>query len=686
MSIRRGLLVGILASSCIEAAAQGWELVRGRLEGATPLAFAQSSRTGRLWVSTGELLYTAPTLGTAWTAVTSLPFPLQAIALAIDGTSEALLVVTPYGLWRSTDDGATWAQTHPIVADRGTRLYVHPTYPNVVVAVRGQMLWRSTDAGATWEPMTLPPGTLYEGCPFGALADVWAWSSAGLFRSSDGGTSWEAVSTTLPAQPVQSLALTSGIEPSICLLLPSGVYRSTDGVNWTETTLPPGVLPRALFAAGNTVVAVAPGSLLVLRADNSWQPVYTGYTDHITALLPVAPDRILVGSALRGVELYRWTPQPQWQALRTGMDAPPIVWLARRGSASILAGPSGVFWTDSDLAGLDNITLTLPKPAPITGFAAYPAGVVIATPGGIHRYVRSTGQWHTLSETLPTVGAITALAVTPGGDTIVALSEFGELVRSTDGGTSWETPPLTLQLSQLLAADGTVYGFGDDGLFRSTDAGATWQPVSGYPQQACHLLSIHPTSPQHLLAASTLPGSRTGKLYRSTDGGQSWQELPASSILSRGLTSIGAGSTASTWYLGTLEGEVFYTADGGLSWSSLGIVKSGLPIYAIGELGQSVLVGTRQGVWQRTVASVSLSTEPVPFTAWSDGEQLFVHCTSSAPGTLELFTLTGQRCALWDIAPAGDRLVLRLPPHAAGAYILRLQQGHRRHYVVLILP
>lgn len=677
---RWGLLL-VLGSAPLWS--QGWGRVSGRLEAATPIALVQSTRTGRLWVSTGEALYTTPTIGTGWSLVTTLPFSTSTLALAADGAAEALLACTPYGLWRSTDDGATWAQVHPPLGSTA-RLRVHPSYPNVVLGLRGQSLWRSTDAGATWESVTAPPGVLYDACPFGALSDLVAWTNQGMFRSTDGGSSWEPVSADLPTQPVVSLAVTTGAEPSICLALPAGVYRSTDGITWMQTTVS-GALPRALFAAGSNLAAVAPGALLVLRGGTTWESVYTGYTDHVTVLLPVGSDRMLVGSALRGLELYRWVPQPQWQPLRTGMDAPSILWLARTGTGLVVGGPSGIFWSDSDIAGLDNITLSLPQPAPITGFALHRGGVTVATAAGLFRYQRSTGQWQPLGTEPPVVGALHALGVSPSGDTLVALSEFGELVRSTDAGASWQLPDFPYRCTAVAAFGSLFYAFGDDGLFRSSDAGATWEPVAGYPARACYLLVAHPANSALLLASSTLPGTRTGALYRSTDGGRQWSALPVPELLARGIATLAAGEDSQTWYAGTIEGEVFRSSDGGTSWHSLGTIGNGLPVQALLELGPTLLAGTQRGLWQQQLVSVPTEVVHPPLIGYSNGI-VELRIPEAAPVQVRLYDVRGGLVATWDITESSGYLRLPLPPCAPGLYVLRLRTQRGWHSAWFLAP
>ncbi|MEN3027315.1 MAG: hypothetical protein ABDH31_06400 [Chlorobiota bacterium] len=684
MNAAQGIFI-LAALIVAEAGAQGWTRIRGQVEAATPTAIVLSPRTGRLWMSADGVLYTTPAVGAAWNGITTFPLTVSSVALASMGTLEVLLVTTPYGLWRSTDEGVTWMQVHPVLADRGTRLRVHPLYPNVVVSIRGQMAWQSRDAGALWEPIPLPQGTLYDLCPFGALNDILAWTSAGLFRSTDGGSSWQSVASSLPNEPVVDLATTSGVEPSICVVLPSGVYRSFDGTTWIATSLP-GTPPRGIFASHAGVAAISRGALLVLRANNTWETVYSGYTDHITVLLPIAPGRLLVGSAIRGVELYQWSPYASWQAVRTGLDSPPILWSAQLDSAFVVGGPAGLFWSDTDATSLSNIALSLPRPLPLTAAGMYRSGVVVATSLGIYRYDHSTGAWRVLTEDLPIVGSLVSIAVSSSGDTILALSDLGELIRSIDGGTAWELPALNFRVASVIASGGSSFlAFGADGIVQSTDAGSTWQPIGSYPGGECYFLVSHPAAPQILLAASSLPNTRGGRLYRSTDGGQSWQTIGTADPLLRGLTALAAGTSTAIWYAGTLEGEVFRSTDGGLSWRSLGTVGDGLPVYALLERPTELLAGTPRGLWRSSPTSAELSLPGAGAILRYAAGTLTVDLPTEAAVELCLFTLNGELIGCWEHHSAA-RLQFAFPSVAAGVYLATLRFSGGFHSQVLPVP
>src|SRR3954469_24627959 len=60
-----------------------------------------------------------------------------------------------------------------------------------------------------------------------------------------------------------------------------------------------------------------------------------------------------------------------------------------------------------------------------------------------------------------------------------------------------------------------------NGLYRSADGGATWEPANtGLTASAFRCIAPDPLRPGALLA-----GTEPARLYRSEDGGRQWQEL-----------------------------------------------------------------------------------------------------------------------------------------------------------------
>src|SRR5262249_7778400 len=109
---------------------------------------------------------------------------------------------------KSQDEGASWMavgsfpnEVHAVVID--------PQRPSNVYAVSGQLIFKSTDGGGTWEALRAPrvapmPTPLCDDCDTPFLADVGAFAIdpqqpdilyaggyAGVSKSTDGGSSWK---------------------------------------------------------------------------------------------------------------------------------------------------------------------------------------------------------------------------------------------------------------------------------------------------------------------------------------------------------------------------------------------------------------------------------------------------------------------------------------------------------------
>ena len=72
----------------------------------------------------------------------------------------------------------------------------------------------------------------------------------------------------------------------------------------------------------------------------------------------------------------------------------------------------------------------------------------------------------------------------------------------------------------------TLYASSGDGVFKSTDAGASWQTMNtGLPDTRIVSVTIHPTQPSRLYAVAV-----SGQVFRSANGAANWQlqgQLPA---------------------------------------------------------------------------------------------------------------------------------------------------------------
>lgn len=139
----------------------------------------------------------------------------------------------------------------------------------------------------------------------------------------------------------------------------------------------------------------------------------------------------------------------------------------------------------------------------------------------------------------------------------------------------------TLALATDPVNPSTLYAGTYDGVFKSTDGGASWNPANiGLPPTdpegyyaSVDGLAIDPQNPSTLYAVANPPNAQGEVLFKSIDGGANWRQagsgLPASDF----TLSIDPQNTR-TLYAGTGKG-VFKSTNGGMDWNS---VSAGLPV------------------------------------------------------------------------------------------------------------
>jgi hypothetical protein len=170
--------------------------------------------------------------------------------------------------------------------------------------------------------------------------------------------------------------------------------------------------------------------------------------------------------------------------------------------------------------------------------------------------------WHKTSG--PLGGPINAMAISPAGTILV--STFGEsgIYRSTDLGATWiPTNPYSYATFFGVGSDGVLLAGNGVGIDRSTDDGLTWQ--TAYMNYIHEGVSFARSPDGDLYA-----GMNVGGVLRSTDNGASWLSagLAASftSVRSLAVTPNGhvfAGVSGS----GEYESGVYRSTDNGTSWT-----------------------------------------------------------------------------------------------------------------------
>src|SRR6266849_3808927 len=192
-------------------------------------------------------------------------------------------------------------------------------------------------------------------------------------------------------------------------------------------------------------------------------------------------------------------------------------------------------------------------------------------------------------------GRVTAIAVNPQNNDVVYLgAASGGIWKSTDGGASWTpltdfqpslaTGSLAIDPSSCTADDcttiyvgtGEVYGssiyFGA-GILKSTDAGATWTKVAAISGQGTGLsFDVNNSG----LVYAALSQATAAGIYRSTDHGVTWSRLSGTGVNLFPATGVGyIALSVVSGAAGAAGGATLYAAVQQLNSNSLrGVWKS----------------------------------------------------------------------------------------------------------------
>ena len=638
---------------------------------------------GGLWKSTDAGMTYSPIWPSDWGQ------GMGALAIAPDGTLYAgtgeanpgggSIVFGGTGIYRSRDKGATWE--HVGLPDSGAigRIVVDPKNPNrIFVAAAGDLfnpggergVYRSTDGGDTWTlalagandttgavDLAIDPAN-----PDRVFAAMWdhrrepdlrryGGEGSGVFRTTNGGTSWERLGTGLPAVSPNVGRIGIAVAPNLPNVVYAivntaagpfeGFYKSVDGgTTWAKTS-----------AAGN------PGDLFFSQSTFGW---WFGriYVSPLNANHVFVAGVALTASQDGGLTFVPHTgPHADQHAMAWDPKVPGRVYLGNDGGMyrhdqGALTPAGWVKATDQPWMQFYSINVSQQDPTRLVG-GLQDNGCTRSYPGNWNSYCggdgvstgidptdqnfvygcsqygncsRSTNGADTNARFGATVSSRrnwqTAITFDPNNTNVMYY--VGDVVnRSTDKGATWKaiSPPLSTNAGRDKSypfgtattvavaptdSDRIYVGFDEGTIWKTRDQGTTWQQIDPevLPGEWVSRIAVDPADEETLYA--TFSGFRSGvrdaKVMRSDDGGDSWTDIsgnlpdaPVNDIILTGQQMI----------VGTDVG-VFTSSDGGSRWLRLG---SGLPMAAVMDIDyqaatDTVVAGTfGRGIWSVPLGS-----------------------------------------------------------------------------------
>jgi PKD repeat protein len=589
-----------------------------RFDPINPQILYTGAPSGGLWKSIDN--------GVSWTTATDKLSSIGCSDIAIDYTNTQILYLATgdgdaadtysIGVLKSTDGGATWNTTGlnwTVTQQRRiSKLLIHPTNPLILIAGTSAGIFRTINGGTNWTQVSTATGIKDMEFKPRDPSVVYACSKSFL-RSTDNGITWSTISATLPASTSvarMAIAVTPHDSTYVYILAGSstdngflGLYRSTDsGATFTTRSTTPNLL------GWNTT-----------GSDEGGQAWY----DLAIAASPTNKEDVYIG----GVNIWRstnggttWTLNAHWYGgggkPYVHADIHDLIFLPGSGTTLLSANDGGVFRTTNSGTGWTDISKNL-QIAQIyrIGLSTSNASLLITghQDNGTNRMNNTT--W---SEIVGGDGMECFIDRTNNNNMYASLY-YGDFRRSTNGGGSftsivsgltgnagWVTPWL-----QDPVTANTLYA-GYNQVFKSTNQGTSWSQIgtiSGSGNLVA--LAVAPSDVQVIYAA------RATSMFKSINGGTTWTAittgLPTSSAQ---ITYITVHPTDANRLWVTFSGystgnKIFTSINGGSNWTNFSTGLPNLPANCVTfQKGSAdgIYIGTDVGVYYRDNTMTSWQT------------------------------------------------------------------------------
>lgn len=540
---------------------------------------AEDPYTGYIWTRANNRIYFSTDRGESWNYVGLEGKILGGFAFGSEGTIFA-------GSFRSQDEGESWQRVNLADSISISSLTFHNA-DNTLLAATKYGVYSSDDDGENWQILTQERVQKV----WSAKGSILALTNSDypevdkLIQSKDNGESWSTIPTPWTGDVNDYMYTRDGTSYLLMYDYNSeryGLYRSSDlGEPW-------GLLSSEEF--GHTFLGITPGRELIIESQNR---IY-GYSleTNQASLIFEMPDRngrfvssyrSITSSALAAdgsIYLYgsdsdfmrtddlgaTFVPLDGTGVIGTAVDQIEIdiesgdIWAGTNGYGVFLSSDQGETWANRGL-----ITYSLSA----FSLGNQPGELWAATyRDGLFRSINSGENWH-FFESDSLNGQVYDFEYDQAADIRYALL-YDDLYYSKDQGESWigmNVPHDNAGHEQpvegfVVGPNGDIYArilfgqiTGENGLFRTSDLGTTWEMVhEGFFERPWRSKLMFDSS-------GTLWLGENKFLYRSFDNGITWEEVLSFQTRINALLETPDGS----FWIGHYDG-LMRSVDGGNTW------------------------------------------------------------------------------------------------------------------------
>ena len=528
-------------------------------------------------VCSGQTCYASGTFGTllkstdggnGWQGVvTGLTLDLRRVRLA--GSPDRLVVGGGCSLRRSDDGGETFERLPFTASDASCpaalAAFAFPSSNHGYLALLDGSVLSTADGGRTFSRRTpVPSGAVIDLVCTSDATCLAGTATGQIQRTNDGGVSW-----SLAGQIGVQLNGLEQADATTLYAVGQGLtlFKSTDGgVSWERkavTGVPPTDIMSIRCAGPDTCLLATRDSRRVVRTDDGGESFTSvvAPTESAVAVEMASPTRAIavggVGSAVVSDDAGE-----SWRLVGTRLTDEFSVLEAATGAIAYAGGPGGSLARTAD-GGKSWTNVSPPTSVAIRAIAA-PSDArvfVLAADGALQRSDNGGGSYRLLN-TGASVGALDVVA--PTSDRVLVVGLRG-IRRSVDGGDTFgAVSDPDLRNAGLVGADTAgsgIVAFGARRLLYSSNGGSSWRRLPLPAGRRIAGVSFVSTQSGYLLDGR-------GDLWRTTNGGRRWIAL---SSLGRPALEVDfadrrTGYATIGGFGGRSYGFVLRTSDGGTTW------------------------------------------------------------------------------------------------------------------------
>ena len=509
-------------------------------------------------------LFISHDAGKSWTAVEGMKG--QSIRALSQAPSDPKIFIagTLKGVFRSEDSGVHWNQITPAGSmdlHEVESIAIDPKDPRTIYAGTWHLPWKTTDGGANWH--NIKQGLIDDSDVFSIIIDptvpsvVYTSACSGIYRSDSGGELYKKIQgIPMTARRTRVLMLDPTNRNTVYAGTTEGLYKTLDGgTTWKRMTGPDVIVndvfvdpknpQHVLLATDRNGVLESEDSATTFKASN------TGFSQRQVASLLIdakTPQTILAGvvnDKTYGGVFFSHDDGATWTQQSNGLQGRDVFDMAQSADGVILAGTNaGIFRWDGTNWQPD---AKIVKPVKKTSYVVHKGkrskvDTTVMVPGGqmdmrVSDLDASGNTWYAATASGvyasadqgatwvggPVLDKTEYRAVASSGSMVIAAQRTA-LAWSEDGGKNWQPLAMPHKLTWLqsisMAANGSVWLGGREGVFYSEDRGQNWTELSTLPISDISGLAYDPDLKRVVITSwasswvlAVDPADRTWKFY-----------------------------------------------------------------------------------------------------------------------------------------------------------------------------